>query len=213
MSERKQAMHPWELPVEDQPAETEEGTFLSRWSRRKAGLEQEPVREPQMPAETVAESQQAPEEKIDPRTGKPMDELTDEDMPDPETLDENSDVSVFMARNVSPALRMKALSKIFHSAKYNKVCLCAEYAEDYTNFTPMGDIIPHDMKRAIVREANKLRERLSGKGLEISPEEAEARIAAEARGEKLPDIEALSEREVRRETEAAEQEKPERLHS
>ncbi len=212
MSERKQVMHPWELPVEEEPVE--EASFLSRWSRRKAGLAPESSEQAQVPADTAAESEQgAPEEKIDPRTGKPMSELTDEDMPDPETLDENSDVSAFMAKNVSPALRMKALSRIFHSAKYNKMCLCAEYAEDYTNFTPMGDIIPHDMKQAIVREANKLRERLSGKGLEISPEEAEARIAAEARGEKLPDIETLSEREIRRETEAAEQEKPGRLHS
>ncbi|MCC5808965.1 MAG: DUF3306 domain-containing protein [Ectothiorhodospiraceae bacterium] len=212
MSERKQTVHPWELPPEER--QEDEPSFLSRWSRRKTGVDAEVS---DLAAEATEVSQptesEVPEEKIDARTGKPFSELTDADMPDLDALDENSDVSAFMAEKVSPALRMKALSRIFRSAKYNKVCLCAEYADDYTNFTPMGDIIPHDMKRAIVREANKLRERLSEKGLEMSPEEAEARIAAEARGEKLPDIEGLSEREVRQETEAAERERPDRLHS
>ena len=126
-----------------------------------------------------------PSDPIDPRTGKRMSELTDADMPDLETLDENADLRAFMAANVSSALRMKALTRVFHTPKFNQVCLCAEYADDYTNFLPMGDIVPHDLQQAIVREAGKLVERLTGQGVEITPEQARAQIAAEFRGERV----------------------------
>lgn len=180
---------------ETAPAEAAEALpFLTRWSRRKLGRDVPDV-DPQAHEATPAMADEAPAviepaERIDPRTGKPISELTDEDMPDIESLDENSDLAAFMASKVSSALRMKALTKVFHTAKFNKVCLCAEYADDYTNFTPLGDIVPHDLKQAIVREAGKLAERLTQQGLEITPEQAQARVAAEFRGERLPGIEA-----------------------
>lgn len=172
-------------------AEAEAGTLLSRWSRRKRGLEvAEPV-EPVVVAPAVAAAEvEVDEEPIDPRTGKRMSELTDEDMPDVETLTSDSDVSMFMAKNISAALRMRALNKIFMSPKYNVYCLCAEYADDYTNFAPLGDIVPHDLKSAIVREAGKIYERLTGQGVAVPREELEERIAAQFRGEKTPDLEA-----------------------
>lgn len=176
-------------------AEPSAGGFLSRWSRRKRGLEvDEPVPAP------VAEAPEAPEapvvepeveaDPVDPRTGKRMSELTDEDMPDIESLTPDSDVSMFMAKGVSNALRLRALNKIFMSPKYNVYCVCAEYAEDYTNFVPLGDVVPHDLKAAIAREAGKLYERLTGRGLKVSREELEARVAAQFRGEQTPDLEA-----------------------
>lgn len=185
--------------------------FLARWSRRKRGLEsaeaadalrsecsESPVTASMVTAdadpdhtvvgcEAAATGSAAPAERIDPRTGKPMSELTDEDMPDLETLDQDSDLSAFMAEKVSQALRMRALTRVFHSAKFNKVCLCAEYADDYTNFTPLGEIVPHDLKQAIVREGGKLLQRFAERGLKITPDEAEARAAAEFRGERVPE--------------------------
>lgn len=165
--------------------------FLSRWSRRKLGREHEDAPAEMLPAESVA-AEPAPvvepepdPEPIDPRTGKPMAELTDEDMPEIETLNADSDLRCFMSGKVSHALRMKALTKVFHSPKYNQVCLCAEYADDYTNFLPMGDIVPHDLKQAIAREAGKLVQRLAERGVEMTTEDAEARMAREFRGEKL----------------------------
>ena len=200
--------------------DAEDPGFLGRWARRKRQVEQDgeghSAEDPQaLPAqaETEVSAEEVAEEKIDPRTGKPYSELTDADMPDLESLTPDSDLSVFMARNVSPALRMKALTRVFHSAKFNKVCLCAEYADDYTNFVPMGDIVPHDLKAAIVREATRLVERLKERGLEISEEDARARIAAESRGEKLPDIESLAQRTADGEIARAEDERPERLQS
>lgn len=158
--------------------------FLSRWSRRKSAAQKDAVPdEPPVASEPLAEQEVAapkdPGERIDPRTGKRYDELTDEDMPPLETLDESSDLSVFMVRNVSPALRTRALGKVFRSAKYNKVCQLCEYSGDYTKFQPLGDLITHDMKAAIAREAEKLRRRLLAVDQEISPEEAEARVRDE----------------------------------
>ncbi len=189
------------------PPEGEPLPFLSRWSRLKRGdavvapveatLHETP--EPGLDngsnmapvgadaSQVVVDEPQPPAERIDPRTGKPISELTDEDMPDLETLDQDSDLSVFMAGKVSQALRMKALTKVFHSTKFNQVCLCAEYADDYTNFLPLGDIVPHDLKQAIVREGGKLLQRFAERGLQITPEEAEARAAAEFRGEAMPE--------------------------
>ncbi len=214
MTEQKTPVNP-KITAE---LESEETGFLSRWSRRKAGLEPEepdvpmPTTEQAVPEQASGEAAGATDSvRVDPRTGKPVDELTDEDMPPVESLNENSDLSVFMGKRISPALRMKALNRVFHTAKFNKVCLCAEYADDYTNFTPMGDIIPHDLKQAIVREATKLRDRLSEHGLEISAEDAETRVAAEYRGEKLPDIEELARETTQQEIAQAERERPDRL--
>lgn len=177
--------------------EEEELPFLSRWSRRKLAHDldepamQEPVEAEAAPArlEEVVDPE-LDQEPVDPRTGKRMSELTDEDMPALDSLTPNSDVSMFMAKNVSSALRMKALNKIFMNPKYNVWCVCAEYAEDYNGYLPLGDIVPHDLKQAIVREAGKLYERLTDRGVEVSREELESRVAAQLRGEKVPDIEA-----------------------
>src|SRR5690606_10302010 len=151
----------------------EEGNvpFLSRWSRRKLGQEvEEPSEEQalQMPVETVPEVDDDP---VDLRTGKRMSELTDEDMPDLDSLPPDSDVSMFMAYTVSIPLRMNAPNKYFMKPKYYVWCVCAEYAEDYNAYLPMGDIVPHDLKRAIAREVGKLYERLTGRGVEVSREE------------------------------------------
>lgn len=189
--------------------------FLSRWSRRKLGKEPvaiEPevsdtrplVSEVQADAEPVDVVEPALDlDPIDPRTGKRYSELTDDDMPAIESLDQNSDLSVFMARNVSGVLRMKALTRVFHTAKFNQICICAEYAEDYTNFTPLGDIVPHDLKQAIAREAGKLYERLTGKGFKVTPDVVEEHVAASMRGEAVPDLETILPREERAQADAA----------
>lgn len=164
--------------------------FFSRWSRRKLGREDAPEDAPEViesapEVAAQAEIEDEVSDPIDPRTGKPRSELTDDDMPDVETLDANADVSMFFGGKVSAVLRNRALAKVFSNPKFNVWCVCAEYAEDYTNFTPMGDIVPHDLKQAIAREAGKLYERLTEKGLQITPEQAEARMAAQFRGEAL----------------------------
>lgn len=106
------------------------------------------------------------DERIDARTGKRYADLTDEDMPPLDSLGPESDYSVFMARNVSSALRSRALKRLFAAPEFNRICLCAEYAEDYTNFTPLGGIVPHDMARQIAVNAERAARKLAEAGKE-----------------------------------------------
>ncbi|MDN3519245.1 DUF3306 domain-containing protein [Aquisalimonas lutea] len=157
--------------------------FLHRWSRRKRGeLPEEPEGEPAADADAAAsgagtqESDDDGDSRIDPRTGKRFDELTDADMPPVEALDENADVSAFFARGVSQSLRLAALRTLWHSSKFNQVDLMAEYSGNFTGYQKLGNIVPHDMHRAVKREMDRARQRQEE--LQASArEDAEAREA------------------------------------
>ena len=170
--------------------------FLQRWSRRKVrGEEVGDVQEEVSPAAPVAEDAPAaagePAEddgdaRIDPRTGKRFDELTDDDMPQPSELSADSDVSAFFAKGVSQAVRLAALRTLWHSAKFNKVDLMAEYSGDFTNYEKLGNVVTHDMHRAVKRELDRAQERQDA--LEASArEDAEARQAGVERHDKASD--------------------------
>ena len=60
--------------------------------------------------------------------------LTDTDMPRIETLKDNDDYSAFMNPGVSESLRLEALRRLFHSAKFNQGDGLANYSGDYTSF-------------------------------------------------------------------------------
>ncbi len=131
---------------------------LSRWSRRKAEAQQveEALQEevkPALDAETAfpAEIEEPPV-------------LTDADMPDLDTLDENSDYSGFMSKGVSEELRNLALRKLFRSSVFNIRDGLDEYDEDYTTFEKLGDIVTCDMKHHIEKEQQRLREKLAEQG-------------------------------------------------
>ena len=131
----------------------DQGSVLSRWSRRKleaeqsqldTGLEATPESEP-------ATSLEAPEETPP---------LTDADMPDVDALTEDSDFSGFMSSGVSDKLRNLALRKLFHTPVFNIRDGLDEYDEDYTSFEPLGDIVTCDMKHQIEVQEQKAREAL-----------------------------------------------------
>ncbi|MCK5725178.1 MAG: DUF3306 domain-containing protein, partial [Gammaproteobacteria bacterium] len=65
---------------------------------------------------------------------------------------EDSNYSDFLSPKVSDALRKQALRKLFHLPFLNVVDGLDDYAEDYTKFAALGDIIPHEMKRMLERE-------------------------------------------------------------
>lgn len=99
--------------------------FLSRWSKRKQGQPLETEIEPaenQPPSEIEETSQEAPAAK----------ELTDADMPDLDSLQDDSDVSMFFAEGVSQALKQQALRKLFHQPAFNTISELDEYIEDYS---------------------------------------------------------------------------------
>jgi hypothetical protein len=115
--------------------------FLARWSRRKVAQEQGAT-----DAEAVALQQ----------TGTPDDEaaseLTDADMPPLESLDEDSDFAPFLSTGVSDSLRRKALRILFGQSAFNITDGLNDYDEDYTEFAELGNVITHEMKRALQRE-------------------------------------------------------------
>ena len=175
--------------------------FLQRWSRRKVhGDDVEEAQEHHAEArpapEDAAGADAAPDDqgdaRIDPRTGKRFDELTDDDMPALSELSADSDVSAFFAKGVSQAVRLAALRTLWHSAKFNKVDLMAEYSGDFTNYEKLGNVVTHDMHRAVKRELDRAQERQDA--LEASArEDAESRQAGVERHEATSNDDAASE--------------------
>jgi Protein of unknown function (DUF3306) len=123
---------------------------LARWSRRKALARA--AREPGAPAEpgdaACAAADSAAAEK------------TDADMPPIESLHEDSDYAAFLSPKVSEKLRRMALRKLFQLPQFNFRDGLDDYAEDYRNFEPLGDIITADMRHRMEREVEALKQRL-----------------------------------------------------
>ena len=129
---------------ESKPGQETSGSqedFLARWSRRKVAEEQGATQE-----ETVALQQTGtPDEE-------PASELTDADMPPLESLDEDSDFAPFLSTGVSDGLRQQALRILFGQSVFNITDGLNDYDEDFTEFTKLGNVITHEMKRALQRE-------------------------------------------------------------
>ena len=142
---------------------------LSRWSRRK-----------QEAAKTLPASEQAPIEVADASLSTPLSEevvqepipLTDTDMPDIDSLAEDSDFTGFMSPGVSDELRNLALRKLFHAPVFNIRDGLDEYDEDYTSFEKLGDIVTCDMKHQIEVQERKRLEALE----QESQAEADAKL-------------------------------------
>ncbi len=143
--------------------------FLSRWAQRKrvarAGGDpdaQEPERslDGEMLAKAAPTVGEAPLEGDD---RQPV-ELTDEDMPTVDAIDENTDMSGFFSPKVTEAVKKAALRKFFHSPAFNIVDGLDDYDDDFRNFAALGDIITADMRSQMEREAERARESLAKDG-------------------------------------------------
>ncbi len=138
--------------------------FMQRWSERKVAAQAEV--DSDLKTETdlkVAHADELENSPLDKSlvtesnlTEPEVQEFkTDEDMPPVEELTEDSNYSDFLSPKVSDALRKQALRKLFHLPFLNVVDGLDDYAEDYTKFAALGDIIPHEMKRMLERERIK----------------------------------------------------------
>ena len=126
---------------------------LARWSRRKLqDPERNALEEQQLTR--LDDASPAASEAID-ADPQPAPPLTDADMPDIDSLTEESDFSGFMSSGVSDELRNLALRKLFRSAVFNQRDGLDEYDEDYTSFEKLGDIVTSDMKHQMEMEAQK----------------------------------------------------------
>jgi hypothetical protein len=131
-------------------------SVLSRWSRRKLEADHlAPVVEKSAPMDTEVDLNAAAQAAAE-AEAKPV--LTDADMPDIESLDEDSDFSGFMSTGVSDELRNLALRKLFKAPVFNIRDGLDEYDEDYTHFEKLGDIVTCDMKHQIEMQEKRLRE-------------------------------------------------------
>ena len=167
-------------------------SVLSRWSRRKLEADQLGSAIDQSMQPDAQASPNVPVAEEGDAGQKPV--LTDADMPDIETLNEDSDFSGFMSAGVSDNLRNLALRKLFKAPVFNIRDGLDEYDEDYTYFEKLGDIVTSDMKHQIEMQEKKLRESL----------EAEVEVADEDEIE-ADDTEAMATGDEEVETQSDEQ--------
>ncbi len=136
-------------------------SVFSRWSRRKLEVKEaeesssESIELAKLEAGAEGPLAEAPVE-VEPEAPP----LTDADMPDIETLTEESDFSPFMSPGVSDELRNLALRKLFRASVFNVRDGLDEYDDDFTTFEKLGDIVTSDMKHRVEMEEQKLREKL-----------------------------------------------------
>ena len=139
------------MALKDNEQEAKTG-FMQRWSNRKVAAQAEV--DSNLKTETDLKVDHPDELEKSPLDKSLVTELnvaepeiqefkTDEDMPPVEELTEDSKYSDFLSPKVSDALRKQALRKLFHLPFLNVVDGLDDYAEDYTKFAALGDIIPH----------------------------------------------------------------------
>jgi hypothetical protein len=144
-----------------------EEPFLERWSRRKANVKAGVEVDADAPVRDVAAQDPVPEE--------PAQAPVAVELPDLDTLSEDSDYSAFMSPGVDADLRRKALRKLFSSPKFNVCDGLDDYCDDYTTFESLGDIVTADMKYHIERVA-----RAAAKALEEAGQRDEVTALAAA---------------------------------
>lgn len=159
---------------------------LARWSRRKAL-----VRAGQEPETPVVAGDSSPHA---PAVTDTAAEKTDADMPPIDSLHQDSDYAAFLSPKVSEKLRRMALRKLFQLPQFNFTDGLDDYAEDYTNFAPLGDIITADMRHRMGRELEarkeeRLQNENGGKHEDEKPSEtvAEGNHAVESAAPEPPD--------------------------
>lgn len=177
------------MTVKNDEPEVKSG-FFRRWSNRKIESQSEDtnVNEIENVASANNQSVQELEIQSDSQQAEVQEHKTDADMPPIEELTEESNFSDFLSPKVSEVLRKQALRKLFHLPFMNVVDGLDDYAEDFTKFEKLGDIIPHEMKRMLEREKAK---ELNEKELK-EKEQQDIKDADDLRADGLQDIESES---------------------
>lgn len=173
-----------------------EDSFLARWSRRKHEAEHgpaEPEVDPQTAASPVDPDAPAAADSADSRDANATaavehTEPAEADLPHPDTLDRNSDFSVYLKRRVSSAFRRAAMRRLFSSPEFNVRDGLDDYDEDYTQFQSLGNTVTAHMRH----HEERLRQRDQEK-VEQAERDAEAereRVAARDEPDRARDDDA-----------------------
>ena len=112
--------------------------------------------------------------------------LTDEDMPDIESLTPDSDYTGFLSPQVSDGLRRLALRKLFQGAEFNIRDGLDDYDQDFTGFAGLGSVVTADMKHLLEQEKRHVAEREAERGRDdMSNAHSKPRTAALAAMEQV----------------------------
>lgn len=125
--------------------------FLSRWSRRKMEITETTVVE--QSATTVLSEEAAPAFPL--VEGAPPPELEEEeeetvivDLPDIDSLDADSDFTVFLQKGVPEELQKLALRKLWRSNPvFANLDGLNDYDEDFTKITPLAEGLAEELKK------------------------------------------------------------------
>ncbi len=158
-----------------EPVDESDTGFWNRWSERKQAA-REAEAAPPAPSEPATAAGEAPHP-------------TDRDMPPLESLDETSDYRAFLSPEVSEGLRRLALRKLFHAEQFNACDGLDDYAEDFTAFEKLGDIVTADMRFQMEQEARRALAESEAGGEEQAPVDP-AVAAREGAGDPEPSAEA-----------------------
>ena len=159
-----------------------EDRFLSRWTRRKAGLESDKTKE------IVADDQQLVEPVLV-KTSTATEAVPEKpvaNMDDVEQIDSKApDFSAFMQSNVDPAVQQAALKKMFTDPHFNIMDGLDIYIGDYSKPDP----IPLEMLKRMNQSSmlglfDKVEEVLKQKSDSLSTPD---RISGSVEGEPAPD--------------------------
>lgn len=144
--------------------------FLQRWSQRKHQQHAKP---------DLAHSESTPL----PRDSSPEPtQVKEEDLPPIESLHENSEVSMFLSDEISESIRRQALRKLFHLGKFNVCDGLDDYADDYSVFQPLRDVLN------VKRQIHKLTEKLG----QAEADEPDAHAVAASESQQTTDAATLS---------------------
>ena len=122
-------------PISGDPKDRKESDgFYQRWSALKQ--QQDETRETDESGESLATTPATEDKPV----------LSEKDLPDVETLDENSNFADFLNADIGEELRNRALRKLFHLAVFNSRDGLDDYDDDFTEFEPLGSIVTADMK-------------------------------------------------------------------
>lgn len=148
----------------------DERSFLSRWSQRKLAQQDSAEHEDMVAEGAVVEGVVAEEASAfssddvqdseralsnpeysqapstEPSSLEPELELTDEDMPAIETLNEQSDFSQFFSNGVSEELRDLALQRLFRLPEFNLRDGLNDYDEDFSRMTALSDAVVSQLR-------------------------------------------------------------------
>ena len=109
-------------------------SFLSRWSARKAQIAKGELVADEKPAPTVKEVNEGELDNGEEAKLSDQELLEKYELPDPEDLADESDLTQFLDGNLPERLRQMALRRLWRlNPLFGHVCDMVEYGEDYTD--------------------------------------------------------------------------------